>query len=91
MADNVIRYEWTDSIDVAMYAAHAGAHEVYRGQIFGASCFVLCDGTLPRWQGRQSARWRPQQLLAQHHFIPDGGVHRFGMPVVGAVRDLGRH
>jgi len=81
---------WTETIDRLMYVAHARVSETWRGQLFAASTFMLITHDVPRYRGRVIARERLQHQLARLEFLPDGGVHRFGMPPIGRVRDLGR-
>lgn len=91
MKDDIARAEWTEIIDRLMYVAHARAAATWRGQLFAASTFVLCTHDMPRYKGREAAAQRLAGLMARRELIgPDGGVHRYGMPPIGWIRDLKR-
>jgi hypothetical protein len=93
---------WFEQIDSKAAAACAMAREVWRGGIYAASTMMLFNPTSKyRWQARDEAiaKLTDEVVRGVHvQALPraDGGwgcyVHQHNMlPLVGHVRDEGRH
>jgi hypothetical protein len=90
---NVVRNEWTEPVDGQAYAAIAMASETWRGGIYQAGTFLLVPRDVPRYRARREVQEKLAAEMERGDHRRSSTVafmHRFGMPLVGWVRDLRR-
>lgn len=95
---NVVWREWVEPVDHQAYAVVATAEETHRGGIYAAGTFLLAPAGTRRWQAIDQAR---EKLIGEmrrgvhversrQHGVVTTYMSRFGMPLVGWLKDLRR-
>ena len=88
---NVDWHDWVEEIDESAYAVVSMAEEVYHGNIFQASTMLLVPADTPRHRARQGALEKlVGEMRSGSHLKIRYAASRFGMPMIGKVRDLRR-